>query len=269
VYTAAVVRLVDSLFALLLAACAVACGPRGSPRTGPALAGSVPAPPAASADDDGHRIENVIFDFGDVLLTLHHEEFAAAMTGIVGSLDDPGYRSLMWRFEKGELTADAFRQALRAFRPENRTLSDAAIDAALNSMIGDVDCKKVKLIQRLRQARYHTFALSTTNVIHVALIRRRFAACLPPGTPDPMAALFDKAYFTQELGEHKPEVAVYRALLADARIDPRRTLFLDDSADNVLGAQRAGIYALVVPRNPDLGWLEGLLGHVPGTKPPF
>src|SRR5262249_58913215 len=110
-------------------------------------------------------------------------------------------------------------------------------DAAWNSQIGTIDCRKVELIQRVRRDGFRTYVLSTTNPLHAPIIEQRFASCLPPGTKDVFGALFEKVYFTYQVGYLKPHAVLYEAMLKDSGMDPRRTLFLDDSPSSVLGAQ--------------------------------
>ena len=219
---------------------------------------------ACRGDNGGVGLENVVFDLGDVIVDLDHEAFKAAMTPIAGKLDDPAYRGIVERFETGKLTPAEFRQALRALKPENATLSDQAIDAAWSSQIGPIDCRKVELIQRVRREGFRTYVLSTTNPLHAPIIEQRFASCLPPGTKNVLCALFEKVYFTHEVGYLKPHAAVYEAMLKDSGMDPRRTLFLDDSPRNVLGAQRAGLYALLVTGPGFVDWLPRVLRERPG-----
>lgn len=60
-------------------------------------------------------------------------------------------------------------------------------------------------------------------------------------------------------GSLKPDLALFQKVLADAGIDPRETVFLDDTPANVLGAERAGMYALLVTGPSYVDWLPKLL----------
>lgn len=212
---------------------------------------------------EARRFRTVLFDFGGVLVDLDNESYHRRMTALVGRLDDPRYLAITEKFETGKTSPAQFRQALRQLRPENRDLTDQAIDDAWNSQIGPVDCRKVALIQRLKRAGYATYALSTTNALHVPLVVKSFAACLP-GVKDPLAALFIKVYFTNEIGVRKPALAAYRTVLDDAGIDPGTTLFIDDSPANVLGAEHAGLYAMLIVGDGFLEWLPDVLSKPPG-----
>ena len=54
-----------------------------------------------------------------------------------------------------------------------------------------------------------------------------------------------EAYLSHEIGDLKPAVSSYLTVAAKAGIDPARSLFIDDRADNVEGARRAGFQAEV------------------------
>ena len=52
---------------------------------------------------------------------------------------------------------------------------------------------------------------------------------------------FDELVLSCELGLLKPELEIYEAALDRAGALPSESLFVDDSADNVEGARRAGL----------------------------
>lgn len=205
-------------------------------------------------------IRNVIFDMGDVLLTLTREEFRQRMTPIAGSLDDPRYRAIVESFETGRLREPQFWAALRALRPQNKARSDAQLKAAWSSQVnGPMNCKALALARQLKRQGYKTYVLSTNNPVHARIIEQRFRACFKGEKGDVLPSLFDHIYYTQDLGLLKPDPAIYRRVVQDARLDPKQTLFLDDLPENVLGAQLAGLYALLVRVGSYEDWLPRIL----------
>jgi len=54
-----------------------------------------------------------------------------------------------------------------------------------------------------------------------------------------------EAYLSHEIGDLKPAVSSYLTVAAKAGIEPARSLFIDDRADNVEAARRAGFQAEV------------------------
>ena len=53
--------------------------------------------------------------------------------------------------------------------------------------------------------------------------------------------LFDALVFSCEIGTNKPEAGIYAACLARLGVPPDECLFVDDSAENVAGAERSGM----------------------------
>jgi len=221
------------------------------------------APNATAGPKLNFPAEHIVFDIGDVLVSLNISEWKARMLPIAGKLDDPQFRSVVENFETGKLTKAAFVEGLRALRPENRGLSDRDITDAWNSQLGGVDCEAVRAVRALKEKGFKTYTLSTTNPLHVELIEEKMRSCFGKTDEDPLRLVFDKRYYTVTLGLLKPDPAIYKKMVADGNMDPAKTLFLDDSPANVIGAQQAGIYSLFIQEGADSKfpeWLPRLLG---------
>jgi putative hydrolase of the HAD superfamily len=55
---------------------------------------------------------------------------------------------------------------------------------------------------------------------------------------------FIDAHYSHTLGQRKPEVAAFEAVLVKSGLDPTQTLFIDDTISNIEGAQKAGLRTL-------------------------
>ncbi len=55
----------------------------------------------------------------------------------------------------------------------------------------------------------------------------------------------DGGLWSYTCGLVKPDPAIYRKLLADMRLDPKRTVFIDDNEKNVKGARDAGMSGIL------------------------
>ena len=62
--------------------------------------------------------------------------------------------------------------------------------------------------------------------------------------------LFDREYYSCDIGHTKPEAAYFLAILADLELPPERVLFIDDSEANVATAIGLGINAAVFQPGP-------------------
>ena len=52
---------------------------------------------------------------------------------------------------------------------------------------------------------------------------------------------FQKVYFSYDLGQRKPELEIYNYVINENKLNPEKTLFVDDNLDNIVGAQKTGL----------------------------
>lgn len=210
-------------------------------------------------------VKNIVMDIGGVLVSLSTAEFTARMTPIAGSLEAPAFRAVVEAFETGGLTEKDFFSRLRGLRPENAALTDADISAAWNSQIAAADCDAMKMLRALKAKGFRVFTLSTTNPLHVKVIEARMRGCFPGEAEDALESVFDRRFYTPGLGLLKPSPAIYKKVLSEGAMEGGKTLFIDDSPANVIGAQQAGLFSLLVPSigaGPRYAeWLPKLVGE--------
>ena len=78
-----------------------------------------------------------------------------------------------------------------------------------------------------------------------------------------MADLFEEMYLSYEIGLHKPDPAIYKYVLDQAKIINTETAFVDDSLPNILTAQKMGICGIHINNSDVVDYFDnGLL------KPP-
>lgn len=213
----------------------------------------------------GSHIDTILLDLGGVLIDVDYHASARAFAAhgvpdFERSYSKAKQTDIFDRFETGQLSPLEFRDAVRELL--GPALSDAAIDACWNAMLGTIAPQRIALLQQLRE-RYTLLLLSNTNAIHVPAFEAIIARDL--GISD-FKALFHGAYYSCELGMRKPDPAAFHAVLASHGADPGRTLFIDDSPQHVEGALRAGLHAahLDLEKEEITGMVQrlGLLGAV-------
>lgn len=207
-------------------------------------------------------IRNLILDLGGVLFAIDYRRPVDAFRKLgfpdfqrqFSKLDQ---HNLFDDFEKGLIPIPVFRDRLRAFT--NLPVSDAAIDAAWNSILVGFSEESRLLLERL-QGRYRLFLLSNTNALHEPefrkMIREHHGA-------DLLDDLFEKTYLSHRIHKRKPDREAFDHVMNDAGLDPDETLFIDDSPQHVQGAERAGLHAawLELPKSTTVLLEElGLLG---------
>ena len=140
-------------------------------------------------------------------------------------------------YEKGLLDDNVFRDNIRdVFNSEH--VADDEIDHAWNAMLLGIPGAKLKLMERLKQ-RYQVLILSNTNNIHVQTM---YSKILPQAAG---VSSFDsfahKTYYSHVVRMRKPDAEIYQYVLDDFKLKPEETVFLDDNADNIKGAEQLNI----------------------------
>lgn len=190
-------------------------------------------------------VRHIIFDLGGVLLNIDYglTEQAFINLGISNFPEMYGQlrqTSLFDDFETGAITATEFVGRLQ--QSAGIGVADEQITAAWNAMLLDLPLRRLQILQQLRI--YHDLVLlSNTNEIHEAA----FNKIVESAHSTPLAAFFDRVYYSHRIGMRKPDVAVFKRILDETGFTAEHTLFIDDSPQHVEGARRAGIRAI---------WLE-------------
>lgn len=186
-------------------------------------------------------IKNIIFDFGNVLLNIDPARSAKAFMelGIKDGVDFWGSRSssdLLIGLEKGAITPDEFRK--RALEMLVSGVTPQQVDEAWNALLLDLPPKRIEKLNELK-AKYRLFLLSNSNQIHYECYMSRFENEFGFS----LDTLFEKLWFSHQLGMVKPHQEIFRFVLNDAGLNPAETLFIDDTLIHVEAARSLGIKA--------------------------
>lgn len=199
-------------------------------------------------------IKNIIFDLGGVLIHLEPQRTEAAFCALVG--DKQEYERITKELvkkdvfndiETGRSSEEAFINALK--RVNLNAVNTAQLETAWNAMLLNIPANGLALLDELKAKDYKVYLLSNTNSIHLREFRKIVKK--EHGIKD-FDALFDKTYYSHLIGERKPDVAAFQAVLDDAQLVAGETLFIDDNAPNLVGARLAGIHTLLHPANTDI-----------------
>jgi glucose-1-phosphatase len=193
-------------------------------------------------------IKNLIFDLGNVILNidtkLSEKAFAKYGLNNFGELYTLAAQSEIFdRLEVGRISPSDFYAEFRHLTDSN--LSDEIICDCWNALILDYPPARIKLLVDLKQ-KYRTFLLSNTNRIHYEfynpIINQQFGF-------DGLESLFEKAYFSHEIGMKKPDPKIFEFVLEDSKLIPFETLFIDDNKGNIDAASALGIQTLWLKDN--------------------
>lgn len=195
------------------------------------------------------KIHNIIFDLGGVFLDLD-------MNKTIKAYQDMGFTPEMYqfdqehsryflKFETGKIPPGEFRNGIRELLKKD--ISDEVLNEAWNSMIGGFQMKKIEILQELKE-KYRTFLLSNTNEMHEKLYTEKLLAT----TGVKMRDLFEKVYYSHEVGLAKPDPAIFQKVLNENELKPEQTLFVDDLEKNISTAKALGFQCFHFPQNGDL-----------------
>ncbi len=189
------------------------------------------------------NITSVIFDLGGVLFDIDYSLTQKAFIEL-GAKD---FRNLYSQqkqsgvfdeFEKGNISPDEFRRRLKQWLPEH--VSNGDIDKAWNALLIGVPPSKIELLKQLKK-KYRLFLLSNTNEIHLSEVLKMMAHL--DGNKG-INHLFERNYYSCRMGMRKPDKAIFDKVCSDNSLVSFNTLFIDDTLQNVEGAQKAGLDVL-------------------------
>ncbi len=190
-------------------------------------------------------IKNIVFDLGGVILNIDYNKPAEAFKEL--GVNDfstlyskAAQNDVFNKLETGKISQQAFFDEIRNIT--NLDLSNEKIEHAWNTIILDFPVERIKLLGSLKN-NYRTFLLSNTNIIHYHyyndLFNKQYGY-------NKLGDIFEKAYYSHEVGLRKPGKEIYEYVLEDSKLNPKETLFLDDSVPNIESAGELGIKTFLI-----------------------
>ena len=184
--------------------------------------------------------DTIIFDLGGVVINLDYQKTTRAFEDLglenFGEMySQAAQTGLFDDFEKGKSSVPYFLNKLIDFLPTGTTANQVV--EAWNAMILDFPKENLKLLEELKSS-HRTFLLSNTNEIHIQKVHQHLQLVSPHKTLDPY---FEKVYFSSDVKMRKPDVEIFEFVLKENNLNPATTLFIDDTEQHILGAQKVGI----------------------------
>jgi putative hydrolase of the HAD superfamily len=185
-------------------------------------------------------IKNIVFDLGGVILNIDMKltETALQRMGVdaLSKHDKQTAMPLFFRdYEAGRIDDTIFISSIRSLT--SKPVTDEEIVKAWNALLLDFPQERIELLKGLRN-KYRLFLLSNTNAIH----HKQFQQQLYQQTGHYLEELFEKTYYSHTIGLCKPDEAAFQFVLKENGLNPSETLFIDDTAMNLSGAEKAGMH---------------------------
>jgi putative hydrolase of the HAD superfamily len=202
--------------------------------------------------------EAIIFDLGGVLLNLDYDLTEKAfislgMTDFGESYSQLQQTYLFDRFERGEVSSFHFVNQLLDRLPPGTTANQVV--HAWDAMILDFPVKRLQFLEELSK-KYRIFLLSNTNDLHIDAVRRSLNKTVGHRN---LEQYFEKTYFSSAIGMRKPDSSIFEFVCSENKLDPAKTIFIDDSPQHIEGARSAGIESLLLAKNQEVSELPFFL----------
>ncbi len=201
------------------------------------------------------KIETIIFDLGGVILNIDYNltSKALAQAGVKNfneMYSQTEADDLFQHLETGKISADSFYKELN--KKAGLKLPANQIEKAWNSMLLTFREDSLEFLKKIKP-KYKIFLLSNTNHIHLKELRNIYY-----NKPRAYAfeKYFDKAYYSCEMGLRKPNADIYDFVMEENKLDPAKTLFVDDSIQNVEAAKLSGLQTILLSAGKNIEDLE-------------
>jgi putative hydrolase of the HAD superfamily len=195
-------------------------------------------------------IDAILFDLGGVFINIDYQATIEAFEKLgfnnAEQLYSQSEQALLFeKYEIGEISTPHFINNLLTI--SNSKISPNQVVKAWNSMIGDFSIKSIAVLKNL-QKKYKLFMLSNTNDLHTELVKRKWQEV----ENTPFDSYFEKIHFSHQLGMRKPYPETFLKVCDINFINPKKTLFIDDSIQHIEGAEKAGLQTIHLKKIADL-----------------
>lgn len=188
------------------------------------------------------QIKTVIFDFGGVLFDIDYEAPARAfeelgMTNFLDLYSKANQSDIFDRLETGKVTNTEFYDFIR--QVSGLKSSDLQLRDAWNAILIGLAEERSRWVQKVHE-KFQTFILSNTNAIHVEAFEQMIDNSVGLSK---FKSGFDAVLYSNEIGLRKPHAGTFEWVLRNYHLEPKSTLFIDDSKQHVEGARSTGMHA--------------------------
>ena len=191
------------------------------------------------------KAEAIIFDLGGVILNIDYNLTRTAFEKLgVHNFHDMYSQSsadmLFSNLETGQISEENFYNEIN--KCTGLQLSPAEIMQAWCAMLLNFREGSLVFLDKLK-SKYKLFLLSNTNHIHIPEFNKIYNDIK---REKPFNSFFDKAYYSCEIGLRKPDAECYEWILHSEKLVPAKTIFVDDSLQNVEAAKLAGMQTILL-----------------------
>jgi putative hydrolase of the HAD superfamily len=184
-------------------------------------------------------IDTILFDLGNVLFPFDWEiavrGFAAKLSrdpaDVRRALSHPDYAILFYEFGTGRISVDRFHRRINEVLRAEMDLEGLT---GIWCSIFREDRGMLEMLKSLAKGR-RVFILSDTDILHWSFLNERYG----------LEGLIRGAVLSFRRGCIKTDKGTFENIVRDYRLDPERTVFIDDLEKNVRLAEGAGMRGVI------------------------
>jgi len=191
-------------------------------------------------------IEAVIFDMGNVIVNLNPLEtvvkafFKYGLTLEHYQKVEKQLTECIAQFDTGLMDAAMFRTHMSAIA-ELKNITADEFDSCDQLRIGTIPPEHIAVLKQLK-SNYKIFLLSNTDSIHLDWIRLRMGS---KSSAEVFEGIFAKEYYSFQMHCRKPGAEIFNRVLTENNLKAESTVFIDDLAENIIGAEALGLQGLL------------------------
>lgn len=180
-------------------------------------------------------IKNLILDFGDIFINLDKPATARAMAKFGFTQITPKLDALLKDFEKGIVSSDYFLTTIQKLFPK---ASKQDLTEAWNAILLDFPDYRLEFLEELSLEKdYRLFLLSNTNELHIDFVKKQMGSA----KYNRFKSSFEVFYLSHDMKMRKPDAEIFEFVLQENNLNPKETLFVDDTTENTEAADHLGI----------------------------
>jgi epoxide hydrolase-like predicted phosphatase len=191
------------------------------------------------------NLDAIIFDLGGVILNIDYSLTRQAfeksgITNFHEMYSQAAADDLFENLETGNVSEEDFYKQFN--KRTQIALDKNEIQINWNAMLLSFREKSLEFLESIK-SKYKLYLLSNTNHIHLDAFNKIYHTA---SRIKPFEEFFDKVYYSCEIGLRKPNADIYEFVLKENDLEAAKTLFIDDSVQNIDAAKNVGLQTILL-----------------------
>jgi len=205
-------------------------------------------------------IKNILFDLGGVLFHISYQRCFDAFKEIAKiplaiHFQQLAQSDLLNNVDEGKISNKDFLTEIRKLVEIFPHVTDQEILNAWDKILVGPAPGWKETLEKLSK-KYQLYLLSNNNEMHLASIKRHYP---PENSFEHFESYFQELHYSHTIGIRKPKLGSYLEVIKRCSIDPKETLFIDDTPPNIEVAKEANLQTFHFEHNGPLSQLDFLL----------